>query len=67
MSELNCIICKHDESLHAVNLCNVKFCALCFHFWLTDNPQKRSGLVKHEFCPDNLQFIEDLAKEKNLV
>jgi hypothetical protein len=70
MTEENCIICKHPKTLHAITLVNnIEFCADCTMIAVQDPSYscKKPLFARHKFKLDNLQLVEDLAKERNLV
>jgi hypothetical protein len=64
-----CIICKHEKNLHARTLVNsVEICVYCcLQRVMGQNFNIPDLFAKHEFKLDNLQLVEDLAKERKLV
>lgn len=58
-------ICGHTKEQHQPNITDTHvstdFCIFCYP--VTNNAQA----CWHDFKLDNLQYIEDMAKEKNLI
>ena len=56
-------ICGHIESQHIMtSYFNIKYCRICYILGM-----KKPMHDEHPFKLDNLKFIEELAKERNLI
>jgi hypothetical protein len=68
MSEYLCLLCKHTESVHEIfidgNEGDRPYCQKCLNLTYK---LKHSHPWPHKFKLDNLDLIEQLAKQKGLV
>jgi isocitrate dehydrogenase kinase/phosphatase len=51
-------MCGHDKSYHISVLFGYEYCKVCY---MNDTE------FSHRYVPDNLSYIEELAKQKGLV
>jgi hypothetical protein len=65
---LRCATCGHGEKVHTEYLCDD---CLSYHHEFQDaigiiEKPKEGSFVLHKYVPDNLRYVEEMAKERGL-